>query len=154
MFCVAQAKPGIIGGHACETVAGLGLIRASVENPNGTSNLILQGLARVRLVNFVQYKPFPVAQISELRSSVENPVEADALGAKVLGICRSLKGKNGDLNTLLNQQAAHTASPEAISDFVAQAFVIDPAARQEILEELCVCARLRLLIAWLHEDAC
>ncbi|HWB58951.1 MAG TPA: LON peptidase substrate-binding domain-containing protein [Chthoniobacteraceae bacterium] len=149
MFCVAQMKTGV---EECHSVAGLGLIRASVENADGTSNLILQGLVRVRLTNFVQHKPYPIAQISELRSTVENPAEADALGAKLLEICRAAKHKSGDLQVLLNPQSLHIASPETISDFVAQAFVADGATRQRIMEELEVCERLRMLIACLREE--
>jgi len=159
MFCVAQMKPiagasvNGLNGLECHAVAGLGLVRACVKNANGASHLVLQGLARVRLTNFVQHEPFLVAQISELRSSVENTVEAGALGIKVLEMCRSRKEKTGDLHVLLNQQAAHTADPEIISDFAAQAFVGDPVMRQRFLEELHVCARLRMLIACLREEA-
>lgn len=145
MFCVAQAKPQP-DGDGCFSIAGLGLVRACVENENGTSHLILQGLARVKLRNFIQHEPFPIAQISELRSTVENQSEAEALGLKVLELCRALKDKNDDLHVLLNNQAAQTANPEMISDFVAQAFVADAAMRQKFLEELRVCQRLRMLI--------
>ena len=95
VFCIAQMKPGGAGAHeeGFHAVAGLGLIRACVENEDGTSQLVLQGLARVRLANFVQHRPFRIAQISELRSSVENEIEAGALGIKVLELCRSLKGQ-------------------------------------------------------------
>ncbi len=155
VFCVAQMKPvtgGIGSGPECYSVAGLGLIRACVKNTNGTSHLILQGLARVRLTNFIQHEPFPVAQISELHSSVENQAEADALGHKALELCRLRKEKGGDLNVLLNQKAANIANPEMICDFIAQAFVGDPALRQKFLEELRVCARLRMLIACLRDN--
>ena len=156
MFCVAQMKPGpagTAGAEECYSVAGLGLIRACVGSANGTSHLILQGLARVKLTNYIQHEPFPIAQITELRSSVESQVEADALGLKVLELCRSLKNKNGELHVLLNNQARQTANAEMISDFVAQAFVVDARLRQKFLEELGVCERLRLLIACLREEA-
>jgi Lon protease-like protein len=154
MFCIAQMKPGIseaVDEDDFRHIAGLGLIRACVGNENGTSQLVLQGLARVKLVNFIQQEPFRIAQIKELRSKVENEVEADALGIKVLDLCRSLKEKNTDLHMLLNNQIPQTTNPEIISDFVAQAFVGDPARRQGILEELDVCDRLRMLIAALRD---
>jgi Lon protease-like protein len=153
MFCIAQMKPGIseaLDEEDFYNVAGLGLIRACVGNEDSTSQLVLQGLARVKLTNFVQYEPFRIAQIKELRSTVENEVEADALGLKVLELCRSLKDKNNDLHVLLNSQIPQTSNPEIISDFVSQAFVGDPSLRQEILEELDVCERLRMLIACLQ----
>jgi Lon protease-like protein len=155
MFCIAQMKPGISEAEDEDdfySVAGLGLIRACVENGDGTSHLILQGVARVKLVNFIQHEPFRIAQINELRSSVENEVEADALGIKVLELCRTLKDKNSDLHVLLNNQISQTTNPEIISDFVAQAFVGNPVRRQKILEELRVCERLRMLIACLKGE--
>src|SRR5689334_6605850 len=48
MFAVAMQKPG----NSRETplpVAGLGLVRVSVRHNDGTSHLILQGIARVEL---------------------------------------------------------------------------------------------------------
>ena len=48
MFSVAMQKPGS-KRESPLTVAGLGLIRVSVGHRDGTSHLILQGLARVEL---------------------------------------------------------------------------------------------------------
>jgi ATP-dependent Lon protease len=149
MFCVALMKPGVteaVDENDFFDIAGLGLIRACVGNDDGTSQLILQGLARVKLTNFVQDSPFRIAQIRELKSKLGNEVEAEALTEKVLELCRSSKTTNGDLQALLNGQLAQASSPEVVSDFVAQAFVNDPVERQEILEELSVCGRLRILI--------
>src|SRR5256886_4762365 len=61
MFCVALIKP-----HCTEWqsradffhIAGVGLIRACVERGDGTSNLILQGLERIRFRDFEQEAPF------------------------------------------------------------------------------------------------
>src|ERR1043166_4579809 len=65
-------------------VAGVGLIRACVGRNDGTSNLILQGLRRVRFTGFQQSAPFPIARIEPLESDATASVETDALGAKVL----------------------------------------------------------------------
>ena len=64
MFSVALMKRGIDEAAGIDDlcpVAGVGLIRACVGNENGTSNLVLQGLARVRLVDWTQEKSFRVA---------------------------------------------------------------------------------------------
>src|SRR5437868_9580931 len=57
MFIVAMQKPGRIR-ETPSSVAGLGLIRVSVDNPDGTSHLILQGVTRVELAETLQYKPY------------------------------------------------------------------------------------------------
>ncbi len=51
--------------HTC----GVGLVRACVGHEDGTSHLILQGLARVQLRGFVQERPFKIAEVRELPSS-------------------------------------------------------------------------------------
>src|SRR5947199_10449516 len=61
-------------------VAGVGLIRACVGRGDGTSNLILQGLQRVRFTGFEQSIPFPIARIEPLESESTSSVETDALG--------------------------------------------------------------------------
>src|SRR6516162_8902811 len=67
MFAVAMQKPG----NTRETplpVAGLGLIRVSVGHRDGTSDLILQGLARVELEETVRYKPYRIQRIKPLQA--------------------------------------------------------------------------------------
>jgi Lon protease-like protein len=83
MFTVAMQKPGRKRESPCQ-VGGLGLIRASVAGKDGTSHLILQGLARVELVEAVRYKPYRVQRIRALETTEADSVAVDALGAKVV----------------------------------------------------------------------
>src|SRR6266849_10021499 len=62
MFSVAMQKPGS-RREIPSPVAGLGLIRVSVGHRDGTSHLILQGLARVELEETVRYRPYRVQRI-------------------------------------------------------------------------------------------
>ena len=82
MFSVAMQKPGRVREAPC-AVAGLGLIRVSVGHEDGTSHLILQGLARVEIVGTVRTKPYRVASIRPLRAATTDNVVIDALIAKV-----------------------------------------------------------------------
>ncbi len=83
MFTVAMQRPGRKRESPCP-VGGLGLIRASVAGKDGTSHLILQGLARVELVETVRYKPYRVQRIRTLETTEADSVAVDALGAKVV----------------------------------------------------------------------
>src|SRR5436309_8625783 len=82
MFSVAMQRPGS-GRESPAPVAGLGLIRVSVGHRDGTSHLILQGLARVELEEAVRYKPYRIQKIKPLRSPPCDNVKVDALVAKV-----------------------------------------------------------------------
>ena len=85
MFCVALMKPGENGSNSSEDhffhVAGCGLVRACVGREDGTSNLILQGLRRVRFHRFrIAKRRFGSPRVEEIASQAGNPVETDALG--------------------------------------------------------------------------
>jgi Lon protease-like protein len=95
MFCVALLKPDCIDWDSTADffhVATVGLIRACVERSDGTSNLILQGLERVRFSEFRQEAPFPIATVESLESDSIMSVETEALAAKVLELYSNLKG--------------------------------------------------------------
>lgn len=154
MFCIALMKPGVTEAGAVQDffqVGGVGLVRACVEMPDGTSNLVLQGLIRVQLTDFVQSEPFRIARTQELKSKITNAIECEALAAKVLEICASLKAQGLELPPAVQKQMAHLSNPDLIADIVASAFVRDPFQRQQVLEEVLVSERLRLLIKFLSD---
>ncbi len=155
MFCVALVKRGVEEWQTVEDfhhVAGVGLIRVARANDDGTFLLVLQGLARVRLVNFLQHTPFPIAQIRELPAQVSNPVEADALGAKVIELCQSLQEKTTGVPEKIAREIAHMRNPGVLADVVTNTFIGDPFRRQNLLERAVVSDRLRLLIDYLQGE--
>jgi Lon protease-like protein len=155
MFCVALVKPPRLHWESTDDffhVAGVGLIRACVGSRDETSNLILQGLRRVRLQAFEQSAPFPIARIEPLNSKVTASVETDALGAKVLELYSKLKENGRPLPDKLDQYLSHLGDAEVLADLMAATFINDPLRRQQILEELVVNQRLRLVIQYLREE--
>jgi Lon protease-like protein len=156
MFSVALAKTGIRepkGVEDLRSVAGVGLIRACVGNENGTSNLVLQGLARVRILDWTQEEPFRIAEIELIESRIGNAVEADALGEKVKELCVRIQQLGLPLPPNLLEQMHQIDSPEILADVVGAAFVSELAPRQQLLESPDVSERLRLLIQILRVQA-
>src|SRR3954469_21509535 len=82
MFSVAMQKPGTTR-ESPVPVAGLGLIRVAVDHRDGTSHLILQGIARVVLAEALRYKPNRVQKIKPIHIPPCDNVKVDALMAKV-----------------------------------------------------------------------
>ena len=155
MFSVALIKPERNQWKSTEDffdVAGVGLIRACVGRGDGTSNLILQGLRRVRFAEFQQSTPFPIARIEPLESKSASSVETDALGAKVIELYATLKRDGRQLPEKVDRYLAHLSDMEMLADLMAATFVNDPLRRQQLLEELSLNQRLRLLIQYLREE--
>lgn len=155
MFCVALVKPQRAEWKSTGDffhIAGVGLIRACVGGGDGTSNLILQGLRRVRFQAFEQSAPFPIARIEPLTSKAKPSVETDALGAKVLELYSKLKENGRQFPEKVDQYLSHLEDAEVLADLMAATFINDPLRRQQILEELVLNQRLRLVIRYLREE--
>ncbi|MDQ6625117.1 MAG: LON peptidase substrate-binding domain-containing protein, partial [Verrucomicrobiota bacterium] len=134
-------------------VATVGLIRACVGRGDGTSNLILQGLQRVRLTAFVQDAPFPIARIEPIDSvDPESEAESYGLGEKVLEIYSKLKRDGREFPEKVDRYLSDLGDPAMLADLMAATFVNDPFRRQQVLEERSVTERLRLVIQFLREE--
>ena len=155
MFSVTLIKPSCPEWQAPEDFfhfATVGLIRACVGRGDGTSNLVLQGLHRVRFTSFEQESPFPVAKIDIVESENKATVETEALGEKVLELYQKLKRAGRQLPPKVDRYLAQLGDLEMLADLVASTFVDDPLRRQKMLEESSVNQRLRLLITFLQDE--
>ena len=156
MFCVALLKPHCADWQSPADffqTAGVGLIRACVERSDGTSNLILQGLERVRFADFKQEAPFPIATIERVESASDFSVETDALATKVLELYSNVKADGPrQLPPKVDRYLSDLSDPAMLADLVASTFVSDPLRRQRVLEEPSVNQRLRLVIQYLLDE--
>jgi len=168
MFSVAMQKPGSTR-ETPSPVAGLGLIRVSVGHRNGTSHLVLQGLARVELAETVRYKPYRIQRIRPLKTPPCDNVTVDALITKVrdllverneIGLAFPFPvmapGKSEDDSAPpsfspkeVMQYLDSITDPEQVVDLVSCAVLPGGVERQAILETVDVEARLRRLIHFL-----
>ena len=156
MFSVALVRPNRPEWKTSADffhISTVGLVRACVERDDGTSHLILQGLRRVRFRQFVQEQPFPIARIEPLPSAGAVSLQTDALGAKVLELYDRFKGSGRQLPAKLDRYLSDLSDPEMLADLMASTFISDPLRRQEVLEELSINQRLRLVIQYLREES-
>ncbi len=168
MFSVAMQKPGNIR-ETPSPVAGLGLIRVSVGHRDGTSHLILQGLARVELVEAVRYRPYRVQRINVIEAP---PGDSDTVKLLVRRVRQLLEerthlglpfplpvisperpGKETEQPDFsakeILQYLDSLADPEQIADLVSGAVLQRGVEQQTILETLNVEDRLQRLIDFL-----
>jgi Lon protease-like protein len=155
LFCIALRQPNAKESTPANflPIGGIGLVRACVRAQDGTSNLILQGLARVKFDSLVQSDPFRIARIGEFPSDCPNLVEAEALGTKVVEICGKLHEQGLELPAALVEKLRQVTDPELLADIVTQTFIREPMQQQRLLEEASVSERMRLLIRYLQAGA-
>jgi Lon protease-like protein len=127
-------------------IGGAGFIRACVANPDGTSRLILQGVSRVRFLEWLPGQPYDQARVAVLPTGAATPQLAGPLRAEVRKLCLSvLKGPTKEIGKILDGACDHGE----FSDFVGANLVTDPAVRQRLMEETDSVRRLEILAAYL-----
>jgi Lon protease-like protein len=172
MFAVALRRPDR-SRETPATVAGLGLIRASVGQADGTSNLILQGIARVELAEVVRYRPYRRYHIRPLASVTRDRAAVDTLTTRLLRIVKArLQQPAGAVNLsapevggVASAWPSHFAhakqvevlarvdQPEQIADLVSWTLLSRSDQRQALLETLDVEARLQRLLRFLSVES-
>lgn len=133
-----------------EMVAGAGLVRACIRNDDGTSNLILQGVNRVRFTGWVQEHPYRIARV-ELLPSREG--DSDDLLSKVTqlhALCARFKEQGIELPPQFEAYLNQITNIGVITDLVASTLVADARVRQMLLEEVDIPRRLEKLLAGLR----
>ncbi len=156
MLCVALVRPERSQWRTSDDfyeVSTVGLIRACVGRSDGTSDLILQGIHRVKFSEFEQETPFPIARIKPLETRTNLSVETDALAAKVLELYAQLRNTGRELPKKIDRYLSEMSDPETLADLIASTFISDTVRRQKLLEELDLNQRLRLLIQYLRDES-
>jgi Lon protease-like protein len=134
-------------------VAGVGIVRACQGNPDGTSNLLVQGICRAEILEIVAEEPYRRIRIRPLSSeagasSEENGRLRDRL-ARLLKLKLKLAAASGnDMTSFLRT----IDDPETFIDIAAFSLCESPALKQKLLETLDVHRRLELFAANLRKD--
>ncbi len=151
MFAVALSAPGRNDEDDAlspRRVGGVGLIRACVHNADGTSNVILQGLSRVRFTRFVQEAPYFVGEIEPLRTSPadDGDVEAEAVATKIVETVSTFQAQGEQVPEWMVRFMSDLRDFDVLADLVSYTFVDDIPTKQDILEELDTKRRLHKVL--------
>jgi len=132
-------------------VATVGVVRTCVGRPDGTSNLVLEGVARVAIIEYIRQRPYHTARIETLEShdSFESP-QRDALVAAVAMLAKARARLGAEFpKSVLNSLLA-VESPDLLSDLVSYTLLDNFHQKQEMLEILDVSERLTRLVGLLQ----
>ncbi|MBI3329335.1 MAG: endopeptidase La [Nitrospinae bacterium] len=151
IFTLKQGEAPITHDNLHE-VGTAALIARMLKIPDGTIQVLLQGLARIRLIALLQEHPTPLAKIEVIRESSERTTEIEALARNLT----SLFQKIAQLTPHLPQEIAITAMnipvPGQLADFVAANLALSVAEKQEILHTLNLSQRLRRLTEFANRE--
>jgi Lon protease-like protein len=156
LIAVAQLKPGweaeYEGQPDIYDVSGLGRVIRHQHNPDGTYDIVLDAFSRVHLRELaprgLRYRR---AEATVLEDRVpKGGVQAVELTA-LLSLATRISGIVQRALPDFALQAAVDDAPALMTDRIADQLVLDPAARQDLLETLDVGSRVRTLTRHLSQ---
>lgn len=133
-------------------VGTIGLVRVSRESEDGTSQLLLHGVMRVRFTEWHDDHDYPYASIEPVISVFTPENQAIAAmktlrGAVEDAICSLPAAVQAGVLALVDQ----APDPGVMTDIVSQQYVHEPDLRQQLLEMESISARIPLICAFLRK---
>ena len=151
---VAQRDPDVEQGGPNDTykVATLGRVARLLRLPDGTMQIIVQGLERIYIDEYTQEKPYLKAKIHHYPETTEEDIEMEALKRNVVSLFQRMVNLVQYLPDELSTAAMNLNDPRQVVYLIATAAQMDIALRQEILELDSVRAKLEKLSQYLSKE--
>jgi Lon protease-like protein len=145
IFAVAALDERDEDAEVLETpysIAGVGVVRACKQNPDGTSNLILQGLARVHFENFVCEEPYRRARIQQIMSESDGSEETlDSIQPTLLALVQIQMRLGAEIPQEVLQFLSNLKEPESVLDLAIYTLCPSGSFKQDLLETRGILAR-------------
>lgn len=132
------------GRPAYHPVGCVGFVTHHQRLPDGRFNILLEGVARIRILEERgdSPRPYRVARAELLREAVGSQQLVSAQMNTLQGIIVGLRSAHERLADAISRTISHAPTPGAVADALASLILSDASARQGVLEELSVSARL------------
>ena len=133
-------------------VGTVGLAHKMIKLPDGTMRILVQGLQRVRVKEYVSEEPYLVARTEKIEDVATESRESDALRASLLSVFSKIVALVPYLPEELEMAAANVEEPGPLTFLIASTMRIKAEDKQALLEEDDVEARMRKLIGILTRE--
>lgn len=133
-------------------VGCLGRITQAVKLPMGNFDIVLRGLGRVRILDYVQVRPYRVARVDYLEDRTVEDEVAEVLGRELADRLKRIAALRPAVAPLLPSLALLPGARD-LCNFVAGHYAnLGVHERQEILEGTTVEEQLRRLLRYCNRD--
>ena len=120
--------------------------------PDGTLRLLVQGISRVVIGEFVQTEPYLKAQVQKVHEITPHGVEVEGLIRSVQSLFQRVGGLAPYVPEELVVAANNITAPGQLADFVASNLNLKVEERQQLLETFDAGERLRKLSGMLNRE--
>ncbi len=135
--------------YECATAA---VVLQMLRMPDNSAKMLVQGVSRIRIGEYVQTEPYFKARVSVLEDIVENDMETEALARNVADQFIRMISMAPSLPEELKIAIVNIDSPSRLADMIASHLNIDVAEKQQVLETVSVKARLQKVTALITSE--
>ena len=134
-------------------IASVGIIRACQKDENDTSNLLLQGLCRVKIKEIIREEPYRIIAIKPISTVAgTNPAELEILRLEVMRLLNLRRRLGSPLPKGMTQFLESIDDVDTFADIAAFNLCEDNTIKQRMLETLETRRRLQLFVASLKSE--
>ncbi|TAK27590.1 MAG: endopeptidase La [Chloroflexota bacterium] len=128
-------------------------IERMLRLPDGSLQVLLHGVARIRLIEITDTEPYSKGRVEVLEDvPADDSLESQALQRNLLSLFQKIVSLSPNLPEEVGAAAASITSAGRLCDFVATGLNLTPAERQDLLETLDVLERLRKLTGYANKE--
>lgn len=134
------------------TIGTVAAVHKLLKVPDGTIRLAVQGLEKMRIVEFVETEPFLKARIEVLQDAEDKSVEVEALMRNSISLFQRLVSLVPQIPDELLITAINVDQPRQLAYLIATSVRMELEQRQEILETPSIKTKLEMLNAFLTKE--
>jgi len=151
VFAQRQGVEGEPPNNLYEVGTAASIVRM-LKMPDGTVQVLLQGITRIRLTQIAQVEPYIKGKIEKVQERLEQAPELEALARNISGLFQKLVSLAPNLPDELAVAALNMTGLGMTADFIASYSNLKPEESQEILETLDVRERLEKLTVFVNRE--
>jgi ATP-dependent Lon protease len=140
------------GANDVYRIGTIAAVHRLFKAPDGTITLIVQGLLRIRVGEFVSESPYLAARVSAIPERIETSLEVEALQRSIAEIFRRLSELVPAVSEEMSTVIANMDNPLQLVYAVANLVKIDLKEAQRLLELGSVAEKLHLLLTLLTKE--
>jgi len=151
---VAQKDPQINEPQPADlyTVGVLCRIVKLIKLQEGNQSVVVQGLKRVMIEDYVRFEPYVEVRVRPLENIGEEDVELEALVVNLKELAKKVIELSPTIPDEANIFVENISDPSVLADMIASNLRMSVAEKQEILEMLDLKKRLRRMIELLNRE--
>ena len=127
-------------------------ILKKINMSDGGTSVLLQGVKRFKVLQFIKDAPFIIAKVEYLEDVVKKDLEMDALTRSVRAMVKSLSQNNPLFSDELRLAMINVPSVGMMADLITFSLGLEPATAQAYLETLDVKERFKMLLTNLKKE--